>query len=59
MDYVNRDKVKFKSHFSKSSNFTIYMLNIIKKINKDYKKARERYQNLSKEEKDKKATIWS
>ena len=35
----------------------IYQLNIIKKIKKDWKKARERYQNLSKEEKEKKATI--
>ena len=34
--------------------------NIIRKIKKDYKKnARERYQSLSKEEKEKKATIWS
>ena len=35
----------------------IYQLHIIKKIKKDYKKARDRYQNLSK--KEKKATIWS
>ena len=33
----------------------LYQLNIIKKIKKDYKrKACERYQNLSKEEKEKK-----
>ena len=32
----------------------IYQLNIIKKIKKDYKKARERYQNLFKEGKGKK-----
>ena len=30
----------------------MYLLNIIKKIKKDYKKARERYQNLSKEKKE-------
>ena len=30
-----------------------YLLNIIKKIKKNSKKARERYQNLSKEEKEK------
>ena len=29
-------------------------MNIVKKIKKDYKKACERYQNLSKEEKEKK-----
>ena len=34
----------------------IYQLHIVKKIKKDYKKACERCQNLSKEEK--KATIW-
>ena len=32
----------------------IYRLNIIKKIKKDYKKARQRYQNHCKEEKEKK-----
>ena len=29
----------------------IYQINIIKKIKKDYKKAHEKYQNLSKKEK--------
>ena len=32
----------------------MYQLNIIKKIKKDYKKTFKRYQNLSKEEKEKK-----
>ena len=36
----------------------IYQVNIIKKIKKDYKKARKRYQNISKEEEEKKETIW-
>ena len=36
----------------------IYLWNIIEKIRKTTKKARERYQNLSKEEKGQKATIW-
>ena len=39
--------------------YKIYQLNVIKKIKNDYKKACEGYQNLSKEEKEKKATIWS
>ena len=62
-------KLKFKSDFLKSSNKFIfynffynffflkclkpYQLNIIKEIKKDYKKAPERYPNLSKEEKEK------
>ena len=38
----------------------IHQLNIIKIIKKDYKKkARERYESLSKEEKEKKNIIWS
>ena len=38
----------------------IHQLNIIKIIKKDYKKkARERYESLSKEEKEKKSIIWS
>ena len=39
----------------------MYQLNIITKLRKDYKKEKkacERYQNLSKEEKEKKAIIW-
>ena len=55
-------KLKLKSDIFKSSNIffiytkclKIYYLNIIKKIKKDCKKkARKRYQNLSKEEKEK------
>ena len=38
----------------------MYQQTIIKKTKKDYQKnARERYQNLSIEEKEKKAAIWS
>ena len=37
----------------------IYRQNIIKKIKKNHKKARKTYQNLSKEEEEKKETIWS
>ena len=66
-------KLRFKSDILKSSNksilykcfynirkcLKIYQLNAIKKIKKDCKKISKRLQNLSKEEKEKKATIWS
>ena len=66
-------KLRFKSDILKSSNksilykffynirkcLKIYQPNAIKKIKKDCKKISKRFQNLSKEEKEKKATIWS
>ena len=68
MNYVNHDKAKFKSGIFKSFNkcisvidihiyrekcLNIYQVNNIKRI----KKARERYQNLSKEEKESNNTV--
>ena len=52
MNYANHDKVKTKSDIFKSI-FIIFL-----KKQKTAKKARERYQNLSKVVKEKKATIW-
>ena len=58
MNYVNHDKVdliffyKFFSYIKKC--LKIHQLNIIKITKKDYKKVCERYQNLSKKEKEEK-----
>ena len=55
--FVNKYFLYIFFHAEVKESLKLYQLNIIKKIKKDYKKACERYQNLSKEEKEKNSNM--